>query len=104
MDISLLGGWFAVLLVAVGWRDRSWRWRAVPLIAGGALLGTLIAAYPGARWIGLTDPLPFSVWLWFGLGLAGLIVLVAGWRTARWWRRGTALVAAALAILVCANG
>jgi enterochelin esterase-like enzyme len=32
-----------------------------------------------------------------------VIVLAAGWRTAPWWRRGTAVVAIALAALVCAN-
>ena len=113
MNVSLLGGWFpamldvvaaAALLVAVGWRDRQWRWRSVPLVVGAAALGTLIAAYPGAKLIGLTDPLPFRVWLWFGAALTALIVLAAGWRSARWWRRGTAVVATALAALVCANG
>lgn len=112
MSVSLLGGWFpavldviaaGVLIVAVGWRDRRWRWREMPLVVGGAVLLTLIAAYPGAKVVGLTDPLPFSVWLWFGAGLAGLIVLAAGWRSARWWRRGTAVVAVGLAALVCAN-
>ena len=112
MSVSLLGGWFPVLLdvvaaasllAAVGWRDGQWRRRTVPLVAGGAALGTLIAAYPGARLLGITDPLPFRVWLWFGLGLAALIVLAAGWRSARWWRRGTAVVAIALATLVFAN-
>ena len=112
MNVSLLGGWFpavldvvavAALVVAVGWRDRQWRVRAVPMIVGGAAFGTLIAAYPAARLLGITDPLPFHVWLWFGAGLAALIVLAAGWRSARWWRRGTAVVAIALATLVFAN-
>ena len=112
MNVSLLGGWLpamldvvavAALVVAVGWRDRRWRVRAVPMIVGGATFGTLIAAYPAARLFGVTDPLPFHVWLWFGAGLAALIVLAAGWRSARWWRRGTAVVAIALAALVFAN-
>lgn len=112
MRVSLLGGWFpvvldviaaGVLLVAVGWRDRWWRLRAVPVVAGAAVLLTLIAAYPGVKVIGIDDPLPFSVWLWFGAAMAGLIVLAAGWRSARWWRRGTAVVAVGLAALVCAN-
>jgi S-formylglutathione hydrolase FrmB len=112
MNVSLLAGWFpatldviavGVLLVAVGWRDRRWRSRSVPLIVGGAVLGTLIAAYPGARLLGITDPLPLRVWLWFGAGLGALILLAAGWRSARWWRRGTAVLAAALATLVCVN-
>lgn len=113
MNVSLLGGWFPAMLdvlalgalaAAIGWRSREWRLRALPLIAGLALLLTMLAAYPGAKAVGVTDPLPFSVWLWFGLAVAALIVLAAGWRTARWWRRGTAVVAAALAALVCANG
>src|SRR4051812_4649325 len=112
MNVSLLGGWFpavldvlaaAVLLVAVGWRDPRWRRRGVPMGAAGAAFGALIVAYPGARGFGLTDPLPFSVWLWFGAGLAALIVLAAGWKSAQWWRRATAVVATALAALVCAN-
>ena len=113
MSVSLLGGWFpavlevvaaGVLIAAVGWRDRRWRLGVVPIVVGAAAFVTLFAAYPGAELIGLTDPLPFSVWLWFGLAVGALIVLGAGWRTARWWRRGTAVVAAALAALVCANG
>jgi S-formylglutathione hydrolase FrmB len=113
MSVSLLGGWFpavldvvavGVLVVAVGWRDRRWRARVVPVVVGGAALVTLVAAYPGAKIVGLTDPLPFVVWLWFGVGVGALIVLGVGWRSARWWRRGAAVLAAGLAGLVCANG
>jgi enterochelin esterase-like enzyme len=75
----------------------------VPWVVGGAALGTLIAAYPVAKLVGMTDPLPFRVWMWFGAGLAAVIVLAVGWRSARWWRRGTAVVAIALAALVFAN-
>jgi S-formylglutathione hydrolase FrmB len=113
MTVSLLRGWFpavlevvaaGVLIAAVGWRDRRWRLGVVPVVVVAAAFVTLFAAYPGAALVGLTDPLPFAVWLWFGLGVGALIVLGAGWRTARWWRRGTAVIAAGLAALVCANG
>ncbi|MEV0788747.1 alpha/beta hydrolase-fold protein [Kribbella sp. NPDC050459] len=112
MGVSLLQGWFPVVLqvvagivvmAAVGWRDSRWR-RVVPLVGVGAALVTLVAAYPGAKLVGLTDPLPFVVWLWFGVAVGALIVLGAGWRSARWWRRGAAVVAAVLAGVVCANG
>ncbi|WP_427892939.1 alpha/beta hydrolase [Kribbella sp. GL6] len=113
MNVSLLGGWFpamldvlaaGALIAAIGWRDYKWHWRMVPLIAGVTVLLTVLAWKPGANAVGITDPLPFSVWLWLGLAIAALLVLAAGWRTARWWRRGMAVVAAALAALVCANG
>ncbi|TCC07695.1 esterase family protein [Kribbella soli] len=112
MSVSLLGGWFpvvlevlaaGVLVAAVGWRDRRWR-RRMPWLAGGAGLVTLVAAYPGAKVVGLTDPLPFVVWLWFGVGVGALIVLGVGWRSARWWRRGAGVLAVGLAGVVCANG
>ncbi|MFB6720742.1 alpha/beta hydrolase [Kribbella sp. NPDC056345] len=111
-EISLLGGWFpaalevlagGLLLIAVGWRDRRWRWRLVPLIAVLSVVGALLASYPGAQLVGITDPLPLGVWVWFGVGLAALVVLVAGWKSAGWLRRGTAVLAMAVAALVCAN-
>jgi enterochelin esterase-like enzyme len=110
-DISLLGGWLPVALelaaatalaVAVGWRDRSWRTRKVPVIAGAAALIALFTAKVGAP-MALIDPLPLDVWVWFGLMAGALLVLVFGWRKARWWRRLTAVLACALALLNCAN-
>jgi S-formylglutathione hydrolase FrmB len=110
--VSLLGGWFPAMLqilaggavlVAIGWRDRWWRWRGAPLVVAGATVVTLFAAYPGAKLVGITDPLPFWAWLWFGVAVAALLTLGVGWRSAQWWRRGTAVVAIALAALVCAN-
>jgi S-formylglutathione hydrolase FrmB len=52
----------------------------------------------------LIDPLPLDVWVWFGLMAGALLVLVLGWRNARWWRRLIAVLASALALLNCANG
>lgn len=110
-DISLLGGWLPVamvvaaataLAVAVGWRDRSWRTRKVPVIAGAAALIALFTAEIGAP-MALIDPLPLDVWVWFGLMAGALLVLVFGWRNARWWRRLIAVLACALALLNCAN-
>jgi S-formylglutathione hydrolase FrmB len=110
--VSLLGGWFpAVLqivagvavLLAIGWRDRRWRSSGALIVVVGAAFVTLFAAYPGAKLAGLTDPLPFRAWLWFGIAVATLIALAVGWRGAHWWRRGTAVLAIGLASLVCAN-
>jgi len=111
-DISLLDGWLPVamelaaataLAVAVGWRDRSWRTRKMPVIAGAAALIALFTAKVGAP-MALIDPLPLDVWVWFGLMAGALLILVFGWRKARWWRRLTAVLAFALALLNCANG
>jgi enterochelin esterase-like enzyme len=108
----LLGGWLPVamglaaaiaLAVAVGWRDRSWRTRKVPAIAVAAVLIALFTAKVGAP-MALIDPLPLDVWVWFGVMAGALLVLVFGWRKAPWWRRLIAVLACALALLVCANG
>jgi S-formylglutathione hydrolase FrmB len=110
-DISLLGGWLpvameaaaaAALVVAMGWRDRSWRTRKLPVIAAAAALIALFTAKVGAP-MALIDPLPLYVWVWFGLTVGALLVLVFGWRNARWWRRLTAVLASALALLNIAN-
>jgi enterochelin esterase-like enzyme len=92
----------AALVVAVGWRDRTWRTRKVPVIAGAAALIALFTAEVGAP-MALIDPLPLNVWVWFGLMAGALLVLVFSWRNARWSRRLTAVLASALALLNCAN-
>ncbi|WP_344164208.1 alpha/beta hydrolase [Kribbella yunnanensis] len=111
-EVSLLGGWFPValelvaaglLVTAIGWRDRRWRTRVLPLVIGLSAVGALLASYPGAELAGITDPLPFGVWFWFGVGLTALVVLIAGWQSAQWWRRGIAVLAIGVATVVCAN-
>ncbi|MDX6235747.1 MAG: hypothetical protein QOG10_562, partial [Kribbellaceae bacterium] len=102
-DISLLGGWLPLamgaaavtaLVVAVGWRDRTWRTRTFPAIAGTAVLIALLTAKVAAP-MALIDPLPLNVWVWFGLTAGALLVLVFGWKNAHWWRRLTAVLAPA---------
>jgi enterochelin esterase-like enzyme len=92
------------LVAAIGWRDRTWRLRRLPIAVAGAALLALLAATHSVQITGDRDPLPVSVWVWLGVAAGALLVLAVGWRSARWWRRGTAVAAAALAALVCANG
>ena len=106
--VSLLSGWLpwtaqvlVVLLVvaAVGWRTRRWRVLWVPVAAGFAVLGTLaFAGYLDGSGLA-TDPPPAALWIWIGLTLASLAVLVLGWRGAAWWRRGLSAVAVPLSLL-----
>ncbi len=106
--ISLMHGWVpttlqavtaVVLALAVGWRSRRWRavWLPTAALAGGA------AAYVTHWYIvdhGLSeDPAPAALWLWIALTGMGLAVLVMGWRTARRWRRGAAVLAVPLCLL-----
>ncbi|MBV9514177.1 MAG: esterase family protein [Mycobacteriaceae bacterium] len=106
--ISLLNGWLpgtiealtaTVLLLAIGWRSRRWRllWLPVALLVG-------IAAASWAHWYvdsqGIADdPAPRALWMWVGLTGLALAVLVVGWNSARWWRRGVAVAAVPLCVL-----
>src|SRR6201999_3351695 len=108
---SLMHGWVPTtvqvvtaiaLALAVGWRSRRWRMVCLPLAAviGGA------AAY-GTHWYivdrGLSDePAPAALWLWINLTGMAVTVLVAGWRSARGWRRGAGLLAVPLCLLSAA--
>lgn len=90
----------AVLLVlAIGWRSRRWRlvWVPVAVVVG------LIAAGCTHWWVdsqGLAgDPAPSSLWIWVGLSGGAVAVVVLGWRSGRWWRRGVSVVAVLLCLL-----
>lgn len=111
-EVSLLTGWLpmvmelaaaAALVLAVGWRDFHWRTRRVPVIVAATILGGFLAATVGAPAAGITDPLPLSVWVWFAVAFCALLVLALGWTSARWLQRLTAVLAAGLALVVCAN-
>lgn len=95
-----MSGWLPALvqlvtltgvLAAVGWRSRQWNTRWLPAAAflGGAL-AVAVDIYLGS--IGVAgDPAPRRLWWWVGLTGATLVTAAAGWRGARWWRRGLAL-------------
>lgn len=112
LGVSLLGGWLPVgaevlagvaLLLAIGWRDRQWRLRWLPLAGVLAVVVTLVLERESATLLGITDPLPAAVWIWLGAAIGAVLVLVVGWRSATWWRRGGAVLAVVLAAFVCAN-
>ncbi len=49
-----------------------------------------------------TNPAPYSLWIWIGLSGVAAGVLIAGWRGARWWRRGVSALALPLCLLCSA--
>jgi S-formylglutathione hydrolase FrmB len=91
-----------VLVAAIGWRNRRWRWVWVPW---SALCGVALAV--SAYWYiaseGLGDnSAPRGLWIWIGLSGVAVGVLVAGWRGAGWTRRGASVVAIPLCALCAA--
>jgi len=92
-----------LLLAAIGWRTRRWRLVWLPWTAlVGAALAVAVYWYIASQ--GLSDdnnPAPVSLWIWIGLTGVAAAVLLAGWRSARWWRRGVSAVALP-ACLLCA--
>jgi S-formylglutathione hydrolase FrmB len=108
--ISLMHGWLPAtvqviaalaLIAAISRRSGRWqvRWLPWALIVGGALAAS-VYWYVASE--GLSDsPAPRALWIWIGLAGFAAAVLLAGWRGARWWRRGVSLAAVPLT-LVCA--
>ncbi len=108
---SLIHGWLpltaqivaaVVLVAAVGWRSPRWRLRWLPVAAGA---GTALALL--MNWAistnGLAgDPAPTQLSVWIALTGLAAVVVVAGWRSARWWRRAASLVAVPLCALCTA--
>jgi S-formylglutathione hydrolase FrmB len=109
--LSLMHGWLplsiqllsaTVLIAAIGWRSTTWRTRWLPLAVavGGVAAGT---AYWYVSSEGMaSDPAPNVLWMWVVATGAACVVLVAGWRSAGWWRRGASAVAIPLALLCSA--
>jgi S-formylglutathione hydrolase FrmB len=108
--LSLIHGWLPatvqiiaaiVLIAAISRRSGQWqvRWLPWALIVGAALAAS---AYWYIASQGLSDnPAPHALWIWVGLSGFAAAVLVAGWRSTQWWRRGVSLVAVPLCV-VCA--
>ena len=106
--LSLMHGWIPTtvyvltaitLVTAIGWRTRRWSstWLPWAALCGVALA---MAAYWYTASQGLADnPAPRALWIWIGLSGVAAGVLVAGWRGARWWRRGVSALAVPLCLL-----
>jgi S-formylglutathione hydrolase FrmB len=105
--LSLLRGWLpptlqaiaiVVLVLAIGWRSRRWRFVWLPV---SAAVGLAVAAW--AHWWvdsqGMAgDPAPDSLWIWTGLTGFALSALIFGWRGIK-WRRIAAVAAVPLCLL-----
>ena len=101
---SLISGWlpiaiqtvaFALLLTAMGWRSRRWRFRWLPVAGAVGLVVAAVAHwYVGYQGWG-QDP-PWGMWVWIGLAGMAFAVAVLGWPGAPWWRRIVAVLAVPL--------
>jgi S-formylglutathione hydrolase FrmB len=104
-QLSLIHGWLpvavqaiaaGVLVGAVGWRSPRWRRRWLPvMVAGGVVLAVWAHRYLGSLGV-VGDPAPRLLWVWIAAAGLAAGVVVGGWRSARWWRRGAAVAAVPL--------
>jgi S-formylglutathione hydrolase FrmB len=108
---SLMHGWVpavvqvvsvALLLAAVGRRSLRWRLVWLPVAATvGAALAAMSHWYIENRGLA-DDPAPQLLWWWVAGTGAAAAVLICGWRAARWWGRGAALLSVPLCLLSAA--
>jgi S-formylglutathione hydrolase FrmB len=110
-QLSLIHGWVPptvqviaalVLAYAIGWRSPRWRVLWLPLTVLVAVVFEVWAhSYVGS--VGVAgDPAPRALWGWIVLTGLAVGVLVVGWRSAQWWRRGVSAMAVPLCALSCA--
>ena len=112
MDVSLIGGWLpwalqlsaaALLGAAIGRRSRVWLVRRLPFLADIAATVTAVLAVLALTVGGVSDPLPFTLWLWMFAAVFALAAAIGGWRGAAWHQRTTAPLALLLAIVCAGN-
>lgn len=89
-------------LIVIDWRRRSWAKRALPVALIAAVALTALAYWYIASLGVAGDPAPKSLWLWIAMSGLTAAVLVLGWKGARWWRRGLAVLSVPLCAL-CAS-
>lgn len=109
--LSLLHGWFPpavqgltllVLIIAIQWRAPRWLKRVLPVALIAAVAVTALA-YWYITSLGVAgDPAPTTLWLWIALSGVAAAVFLVGWRGARWWRRGVAVLSIPLCALCAA--
>jgi S-formylglutathione hydrolase FrmB len=102
VTVQLIAG--AVLIAAIGWRNRRWRVLWLPCATAiGVALAAATYWYIASQ--GLSDDsnaAPYSLWIWIGLSGLAAGVLIAGWRGSRWWRRGVSALALPMCLLCSA--
>src|SRR5882762_7861886 len=93
-----------LLIAAIGWRNRRWRlvWLPWAALVGVALAATAYWYIASQGLSDQTNPAPYALWIWIGLCGVAAAVLIAGWRGARWWRRGVSARALPLCVLCSA--
>ena len=114
LDAPLLSGplpWVVGVAGTVGGlfllarRSKRWWFVVVPIVLCAAAAVTALLAYlVDEVWRPFPDPVPLSVLLAVGAGLAGVGLGVAGMWGRRWWGRLTGLVAVVLVVLAAAQG
>ena len=109
--LSLIHGWVpvtvqvitaALLVCAIGRRSPRWRALWLPItVVGGLALAVWAHWYLGSLGVA-GDPAPPLLWVWIAAAGLAAGVVVLGWRGARWWRRGAAVVAV-LSCVLCVS-
>ena len=91
-----------LLLAAVGWRTRRWRMLWLPVATAVGIVGAAMAHwFISSRGLA-DDPAPNLLWIWLAVTGMAAVVLVAGWRDARWWRRALSFVGVPCSVLCAA--
>jgi S-formylglutathione hydrolase FrmB len=103
LPLAVQGVAVAVLLIAIARRDRRWQRIWLPVCAAVGLSLTAAAHwYVQSEGVSGGDPAPNILWIWIAATGAAAVVLMAGWRGTRWWRRGASLLAVPLSLLCAA--
>ncbi len=106
--VSMMHGWLpvtvqviasAAVIGAVAARSRRWCavWLA-PMIVSGVLAAS--AAHWYLNHLGIAgEPAPWQLWWWVALCALSTVIVLAGWRGSRWFRRNLTVLAASLCLL-----
>ncbi len=87
------------VIAVIGWRTGRWRVLWVPVSVLVGVAGALGArTYMDSQGLA-SNPPPLELWVWIGVFFATIAITVLGWRSARWWRRGLAVLSIPLTLV-----